>query len=257
MAKKKSRLKKRKGELSKRSSFFKTFSDCVTCLKKFVYIIVCGRQVNNKEDSSKRIRRGKNTKSLTIDDFYLDEYQRTKYPRKKIIGNWLHKSVDHIKTGECLLGANKIESLDSAAVLIQYGFELLFKACLLEFFGCFKKTHELTVLCKNLTCFKLSNVDLNLLKQIDVMFYNRYPLDIETYNEVKSNNLVDNIVDNNSEFIPLEIGEIDTGILEKARILYYNLLEKLPENMQDILQQLDPLTKGNRVLMRKKIEDSI
>jgi HEPN domain-containing protein len=145
---------------------------------------------------------------------------------------FLRNSIDHLGAAEVLFEGSP-SHFDSAGYLAHLSIELFLKGWLLHLAGSFPKTHDLDSLHGELVqshgILALKEEQLSVLKLLDRYDELRYP--------------------NRSD--PVEVG---TEHVSPIRQLVDSFWQQLPDNLILTYSELDPLQKGGRVLMKKKIE---
>lgn len=149
-----------------------------------------------------------------------------------LIEDLLQYGLDHIATAEHLF-KQSASYYDGAGYLTHMGFELLLKAWLLRQIGSFPATHKLVDLLK---LIKANNPTLEFTKTSgQTIAY------LEVYAELRYPN----------RNLPIEIGSDQWSAIASFRD---ELWRQMPSEFMAIIKAIDPLKKGGRVLMQKKIE---
>lgn len=138
--------------------------------------------------------------------------------------------IDHLFAAKLLFDSSP-KYFDAAGYLVHIGVELLLKGWLLESIGQFKGTHSLNKLYQRLVAEanapSLSNAQCTLVNLLDEYSKLRYP-------------------DENN---PAEIGNGNWG---EIQTFVEHLCCAMPNSLTDALAKISPLTKGGRVLMKRK-----
>jgi HEPN domain-containing protein len=146
----------------------------------------------------------------------------------------IHCGLDHITAAQLLFESDP-GHFDAAGYLIHIGVELLLKGWLLETTGFFKDTHDLRLLYERLvsqaSAVPPDNKQRGLLATLDEYANLRYP----------------------NRKHPTEIG---TENLPEIEALIGHLLRSMPERIEQLVGQIDPVKKAGRVLMKKRKEDA-
>jgi len=157
-----------------------------------------------------------------------------KYPQQDglIPLELLRAGVDHLSASEALFKGSP-SHYDSAGYLAQLGVELLLKSWLLFVAGEFEGVHQLASLHAHLVSCRaadrLSAQDAETMGLLD------------GYSELRYPNLDQ----------PIEVGSEQQTRIEA---LIDTLWDQMPAVLCEALQTVNPLEKGGRVLMKKKIE---
>jgi hypothetical protein len=157
-----------------------------------------------------------------------------------------HYGFDHLATAIALFDTPILKSpndkkiimtLDSAAYLANIGIEQILKACLLWEKNNIKKMHGLFKIAKKINFLNksISPENWQLIKEIDLFGLSRYPRQNGDYGI-----------------------EIDQDDKNTAIQVFYLILEKMPEELFNIYENIGTdeefIKKGNRILLKKKIE---
>lgn len=145
--------------------------------------------------------------------------------------DFLHFGYDHIDTGLEILNNGEPCQFDSAGYLIHLGLELILKAWHLHSFDYFTDIHDLNSLIDNLSIGDLSKENLDTISMLNKFYLLRYPRAVEG---------------------PIEIGQDD---IEKIEHCLNSLWKFFPGELRKIYQNIEPLKKGRRITMQKKILD--
>lgn len=144
----------------------------------------------------------------------------------------IQAGLDHYKSAIELYGLSPVY-FDSGGYLMHMSAELILKAWLQELTDSFPKTHFLQVLYEELTASKKAqeltpkqNETLTILDSYEQL---RYP--------------------NRKQ--PVEVGDAD---LQSIAELHEFFLQGLPNSLIEKMAAVNDLTKGGRVLMKKRIE---
>jgi HEPN domain-containing protein len=144
----------------------------------------------------------------------------------------LHSSLDHLKAAQYLFKYSA-SYFDSAGYLAHLAIELMLKAWLLQNAGEFKGLHVLSDLHADLVrdqaARHLSVDETMTLTRLDRFAELRYP--------------------NRND--PVEVGN---ETVEAINSLYDAIFNQLPQELLDAFNTLNPLEKGGRVLMKRKID---
>lgn len=144
----------------------------------------------------------------------------------------IHFGLDHVNAAEKLFETSP-SFFDSGGYLVHLGFELLLKAWHLEVFGEFCDIHSLTKLVEQLRtkgqCLDLSTKESEVLRIVDSYAELRYPN-------------------------PSYETEVESDDWEKIDGLLNRILEQTPEIFCKYFESIEPISKGGRVLMERKIE---
>jgi HEPN domain-containing protein len=144
----------------------------------------------------------------------------------------LRAGIDHLNASEALFKGSP-SHYDSAGYLAQLGVELLLKSWLLFVAGEFEGVHQLASLHANLVSCRAANrlspQDTETMRLLDGYSELRYPnldqpIDVGTEQQAHNAKLID------------------------------TLWNQMPDALCEALQSVNPLEKGGRVLMKKKIE---
>ncbi len=146
--------------------------------------------------------------------------------------DFIHSGLDHVNAAEKLFETNA-SFFDSAGYLIHMGFELLLKAWHLEAFGEFCGIHSLKDLVEKLRAkgqqLNLSDEENEVLKVADSYGELRYP-------------------------DPSHGTEVGNDDWKKIDGLLNKIWEQTPRVFDDYFKSIDPIRKGGRVLMERRIE---
>lgn len=171
-------------------------------------------------------------------DFYQD--------KDKAVQEFLHYSLDHKNAANVLLSIKgSISYYDSACYLYHHAFEILLKAMHLFYFESFKKTHDLRKLEKRLkNILDFHAQESKVIGLVNSFQYYKYPIDWGLKGE-----------DAHQKHMDCFIGEIGDEQLIECEKLFDKIWEILLSNSQlkIIIQKINPVNKGGRVLMRKKV----
>lgn len=144
----------------------------------------------------------------------------------------LHSSIDHLKAAQHLFKSSA-SYFDSAGYLSQLAIELMLKAWLLQCAGEFKGHHVLRDLHADLVrehgAKNLSDIQSETLMLLDRYSELRYP--------------------NRND--PVEVGNQS---VQRIDDLFDSIFDQLPQELRDALASLNPVEKGGRVLMKRKID---
>jgi len=144
----------------------------------------------------------------------------------------LHGALDHLSASKSLFKGSP-SHYDSAGYLAHLGLELTLKSWLLTVRGEFDGIHELHSLHAKLvssgTAESLSSEDADTMTLLD------------EYSELRYPNLNQ----------PVEVG---TQQQAQVELLMDTLWAQIPASLSEAVHSMDPLQKGGRVLMKKKIE---
>lgn len=146
--------------------------------------------------------------------------------------DFVHGGLDHFKAATVLFKAGP-SCFDSAGYLAHMSAELLVKAWLLQVAGDFKRIHSVHDLYAELVttygATPMSAEHLQTLELLDRYGQLRYP----------------------NRAYPTEIGDNDLPMLED---FISHLVNSLPAHLRIAVAKLNPVEKGGRSLMRKKID---
>jgi len=147
------------------------------------------------------------------------------------VDDLLQYGLDHISTAEHLL-KQSASYYDGAGYLAHMGFELLLKAWLLHQNGSFPATHKLVHL---IAALKQANPAFTFTKAV----WNTLPI-LELYEKLRYPD----------RSLPMEVGSDQWPAI---KTLSDELWSQMPSELKAIADSLDPLQKGGRILMKKKI----
>ncbi|MHA3320876.1 HEPN domain-containing protein [Legionella pneumophila] len=137
--------------------------------------------------------------------------------------------------------------MKQSSILYHYAIELLLKACDVWENNRYIFSHDLCNLLDRVKFIKLSDDDIRQIRIINDYFNYRYPL-----SEEKFEGMIKTLSENAEEVIegilPLP-SEIGTDDLEKAAILFNNILEFMPDELQKIMNSVIENIKRNRLLV--------
>lgn len=147
-----------------------------------------------------------------------------------LVEDLLHYGLDHISTAEHLF-KKSASYYDGAGYLTHMGFELLLKAWLLHQIGRFPATHKLVEL-------------LELIRNVNPSFQftkaaGKTIAYLELYEELRYPN----------RRLPIEVGSDQWPAIASVR---NELWRQMPNEFRAIVESIDPLKKGGRVLMERK-----
>jgi len=149
--------------------------------------------------------------------------------------NLLHAAIDHLAAAKYLFEKHH-RFFDSAGYLSHLGIELFLKSVLIYHTAKFPKEHSLIELYNQLERqgidITLNNDQIKILSELDKFFNLRYPQPNK----------------------PIEIGEEDWNTIKK---LFYVLLNQMPREFQQYLNNVNHKEKSGRILMRKKKQEHI
>ena len=149
-----------------------------------------------------------------------------------LVEDLLHYGIDHISTAEHLF-KQSASYYDGAGYLSHMGIELLLKAWLLHLNGRFPQTHKLVEL---LAQIKKVVPTLEFTKD-----GGRTIAYLELYEQLRYPN----------QNFPIEVGSDQWPAIHSLR---NELWRQMPLELQKVANGINPLRKGGRVLMEKKIK---
>lgn len=144
--------------------------------------------------------------------------------------------------------------MDESAYLYHLAFELLIKANLLLFQEEFTDSHDLLKLINNMPNSEIFKKYLNILRIVNRMQNYRYPIDKKRSQDNKPLPALE-------PELELEIGEIGDSELEAFEKTYQEIIKKLDKKYREwrsifVNISTNPfVTKGNKILVKKKKED--
>lgn len=142
----------------------------------------------------------------------------------------LHSAIDHLASAKVLFEKN-YRCFDSAGYLSHLGIELILKTILLNKSDEFPNEHSLSNLSKLIEEQKVklnyTEAHENTLRQLDDFYELRYPKILN----------------------PIEIGDDDWKSIEN---LFEFLILKLPQEIQQMIKEINEAEKGNRILLWKR-----
>jgi HEPN domain-containing protein len=144
----------------------------------------------------------------------------------------LHSSVDHLKAAQKLFDSSA-SFFDSAGYLAQLSIELMLKAWLLQCAGRFEGHHALRDLHADLV--RKHGAQILTAEESDTMTL------LDRYSELRYPNR------NN----PVEVGNESVKGIDN---LFDAIFNQLPQELLDAFASLNPVEKGGRILMKRKIE---
>jgi HEPN domain-containing protein len=144
----------------------------------------------------------------------------------------LQSSVDHLKAAQKLFDSSA-SFFDSAGYLVHLAIELMLKAWLLQCAGQFEALH--------------------LLRELHALLVREHGAQILSAEESNTLTLLDRYSDlrypNRDD--PVEVGNQS---LQGIDNLFDAIFNQLPQELLDAFAALNPLEKGGRVLMKRKID---
>jgi len=140
--------------------------------------------------------------------------------------------LDHYKSAIELYSLSPVY-FDSGGYLMHMSAELILKAWLQEVTDSFPKTHLLEVLYEEL--FKLANAPELTPRQHETLII------LDTYEQLRYPNRMK----------PVEVGDADLQFIAE---LHEFFLQSLPGSLIDKMGAVNDLSKGGRVLMKKRIK---
>lgn len=145
----------------------------------------------------------------------------------------LQAGLDHYKSAIALYGLSPV-FFDSGGYLMHMSAELILKAWLQETIDSFPKTHLLQILYQELIASK--NAPELTSQQSETMAI------LDSYEQLRYPNRLQ----------PVEVGDEELPSIAK---LHEFFLQSLPDSLIDKMKEINDLSKGGRMLMKKRIEE--